>query len=199
MSKPRLPGTVLPARSTLDQHPEHLQALGMLSIEIANLEIMLAELLAGFLHIARYVGHVVYLTPQTAIGRLKILENVIEDSVEDKTETKKRLDKIISKARFLILKRHEYIHGAWGISTDNKKFVVRRDIPFRSNKKPTVVPLKEITDFIHNIRELTEIVKSETNTVFESWPAYTWQETLRGAPFRDHSLIPVPPASSLEE
>jgi hypothetical protein len=59
MVRQRLPGMIPHTKSALEQHPEHVQAIGMVSIEVANLEINLGELLAALLHIDAYFGRLV--------------------------------------------------------------------------------------------------------------------------------------------
>jgi hypothetical protein len=187
MPRLRLPGTVSPPKSTLHRWPDHVQAIGMISVEIANLEIMLGELLASLLHIDRHYGHVVYLTPQAALGRLAILRNVIQDTLEKETSGRQKLDDIVSRANGVILRRHELIHNSWGVAPDNPRRVLRRSLPNRENQPAKAVILQELTDLIETIRELSDHVRRTTDEVFSEWPPYTWKEA------------PIVPASPAEE
>jgi hypothetical protein len=161
----------------LERHPQHVQAIGMISIEIANLDIALADLLASLLHIDRHFGRVVYLTPQTFMGRLKILQNVTDDHVEADTEGHRYLVSVISRARKLIGKRHEYIHNVWGTSPTLPDQVVRQALPQRQPHPALPVPLEELTDMIEDIRELTQDINHTVNESFAAWPPYSWQGT----------------------
>jgi hypothetical protein len=143
MRRQRLPGTVWLPGSMMEKHPEYVQAIGMISIEVANLEIALADLLAALLHIDRHFGRVVYLTPQITLGRLSILQNVADDHL---VEPHDYLKKVIDEARRLIIKRHEYIHEVWGTAPDAPKQVVRQRLPQRDPHPPKPVSLKELTD-----------------------------------------------------
>ena len=60
--------------SDLERFPEHVRAIGMISIENANLELSLADLLGATLKISRRVAHAIYFTPRAAALRLEILQ-----------------------------------------------------------------------------------------------------------------------------
>ena len=68
--------TALP-QSTLERFPDHVKAIGMISIEIGNLEMVLGDLLAALLMIPSFLGQAVYMTPRAAIARVDVLDNVI--------------------------------------------------------------------------------------------------------------------------
>jgi hypothetical protein len=194
MARQRLPGTVLPPPSTLEKHPDHVHAIGMISIEIGNLEINLAELLAALLHIDRHFGRVVYLTPQSFSGRLNILKNVMKDHLVEGSEGRKYVESVVSKANGYIGKRHEYVHNLWGISPDNPQHIVRQDIGQR--KRAKLVPLEELTTLINNIRELSEDVRKSVEMSFATWPPYTWRESPPAPPLVIPERETNPPASA---
>ncbi len=175
MPRPRLPGMESASRSTLERYPKHVQAIGMIGIEIANLEIMLGELLGALLHIDRHFGRIVYLTPQTGMGRLKIIENVMRDTLVEGSEGRTHVKSLIERARAVLGKRNNYVHTSWGTSPDDPRKVVRQELPFLEGVKVSPVELKHLTDLIEDIRELTDDVMRTTEDFFRSWPPYTWQ------------------------
>ena len=61
-------------QSSLEQYPEHVRAIGMISIENANLEMSLADLLGAVLTIPKRLAHAIYFTPRAASLRVEILE-----------------------------------------------------------------------------------------------------------------------------
>jgi hypothetical protein len=67
--------------SPLIDYPDHVMAIGMISIELGNLETMLGELLGSLLHISPHNGRLIYLSPQSGFGRLAILENLHTDGL----------------------------------------------------------------------------------------------------------------------
>jgi hypothetical protein len=172
MVRPRLPGTISPTKSVLEQHPKHVQTVGMVSIEVANLEINLGELC---------FGRVIYLTPHSFHGRLAILKNIVEDHIDDSTEGRAHLEDLIKRAAKVLGKRHEYIHNTWGTSPQNPRHVVRQEITQR--KRAKLVPIKELEELVEDIRELSDDVAKTTKGALAAWPPYTWQgrHIVRGA------------------
>jgi hypothetical protein len=163
----------------------------MISVEMANLEIALGDLLAALLHIDRHFGRVVYLTPQSAIGRLHIVENVVEDHLVKDTDGYKHLKSAVKTAKRRIGKRHEYIHNAWGVSPDAPTQIVRQSLPQRELHPPRTVALRELTDLIEEIRELADDINKTVNESFATWPPYTW----RGS---DPAPTGAPPVASCD-
>lgn len=186
MPRPRLLGTVLPPRSVLDKYPEHVQAIGMISVEIANLEILLGELLAALLHVDPHFGRLVYLTPQSFAGRLSILKNVTSDTLVENTSGRKHIDRLIEKAERLIVKRHRMIHDSWGTDATNPKKIVRRSLPYKESNPAKPVPISDLTDMVEDIRGLCDEVMKATKDAFASWPPYTWQEKSSAQVAGDH-------------
>jgi hypothetical protein len=173
MARQRLPGTIPPTKSVLEQHPDHVHAIGMVSIEVANLEINLGELLAALLHIDPYFGRVIYLTPHSFYGRLAILKNIVEDHINDGTEGRAHLEDLIERAEKVLGKRNEYIHNTWGTSPQSPRHVVRQEITQRTRAK--LVPINELKELVEDIRELSDDVARTTEEAFAAWPPYTWQ------------------------
>lgn len=109
-------GSIPLIHSPLEYHPEHVRAIGMISIELANMDYMLGGLVACLLHIDEDIGRTLYLTPRVAIGRLEIFENTISASVRPNTDRDKQLRDLLAKARSIVQKRHGMIHD-FGVST----------------------------------------------------------------------------------
>ena len=85
--------------SSLERHPEHVRALGMISIEIGNLEILLGELLGAIIGIDTDLSQIIYMTPQSYIGRLEILENVIDHVMKPEIDGTKNSTNIYAGPR----------------------------------------------------------------------------------------------------
>jgi hypothetical protein len=111
----------------LENHPEHVHAIGMISILNANLEEALGELLARALHIRVEVGKAVYRTPKSAFVRLEILEaaakallrpkeegDTFNENEEGKAAALQRELQVVARARGIIGRRHKVMHDAWG-------------------------------------------------------------------------------------
>jgi hypothetical protein len=164
-----------PYQSTLAARPEYATAIGMVSIEIANLEILLGELLAALLHIDPHFGRIVYLTPQSNMARIQIVENVLGDTLMEGSEGRLHVEGLLARAKSVVGKRHELMHNAWGVSSEDREKVARRSLPFKASHPAKQVPIVELNDLVGKIRVLcTEIVET-TGESLRSWPPYTWQ------------------------
>ena len=105
----------------------------MISIEIANLDYLLGELLGALLHIDPNIACIVYLTPRMAFGRLEILENVVGESIQSGTEMHSAVDGVLKKVRSIIQRRHDMIHDCWGTVGNVPS---RMKVPRTKNAKP---------------------------------------------------------------
>lgn len=165
--------------SPLEGYPEHVRAIGMISIEIANLETSLGELLGSLLHISVENGRLVYLSPQSAMGRLAILENLSSDGknlFKKGSTAAKNLDSLIGRSKALIGKRHDIIHHSWGTaSRQSEEHVASRKLPFTSRKPLKLMALADLERLISDIRVLNGDVMDASASNYASWPPYTSQ------------------------
>lgn len=68
--------------SSLEHYPDHVYAIGMISIENSNLELSLSELFSAVLFLPKKVGHAIFFTPRANTLRvvpLGDLQNIIRD------------------------------------------------------------------------------------------------------------------------
>src|SRR5258708_30723570 len=121
MPRPRIPGTVSAPKSSLEQYPEHIIAIGMITIEIGNLEVELGGLLGALLHIQQEIGEIVYLTPRAAIARVAVIENVVNATLTEGTDVYKAIAHIVERAKTVIGKRHGLVHELWGVHATSKQ------------------------------------------------------------------------------
>lgn len=162
--------------SVLERHPQHVLSLGMISIEIANLEIFLGQLLGAVLHIDQYIAEAVYLTPRAAIARIEVLRNAVDFSLTEGSRNRKQIEKLLNKSASLIQERHNLVHVIWVMDKNNLEEVRKMRVPIRkSGGQSEVVPLKKLTDFVKEIRNLCEAVRTLTDELYDSWPPYTSQ------------------------
>jgi hypothetical protein len=166
--KPTLP------RSVLERFPKHVRAIGMISVELGNLEARLGDLLGVLLHIDSHFGRVVFLTPHSAAGRISILKNVLRDTLMEESEGFEHIEKLVERAEALIGKRNSYVHDNWGTLKENDKLVARIEPPQQDHKKVRIVPIQELTDTIKAIRKLARDVSLTVEEGSAAWPPYTW-------------------------
>jgi hypothetical protein len=184
-----LPGQVL-VKSTLAERPEYANAIGTISIELANLEIELGNLFGALLHVDKYFGRLVYLTPNSYQARLHMLENVTAATFDEETAERKHLKTIITKARAYIGQRHNLVHDAWGTHKDDSTKIARQALPIKEKDQATIVPIETLTDLIRKIQALTYVVIKTQEASYQSWPPYTWQE-------KSPQLLPDDPYQAL--
>jgi hypothetical protein len=159
--------------STLEAHPEHVRAIGMVTIEIANLDLELGGLLGSLLRLSRKGGQIVYLTPNAGIARVKIVENLAKSVLQPKSTGLKRIEELLVRAKAIIGKRHEYIHNAWGSDdpeSGDPAHIRRVKLPAMGDGDSKPVPITELHDIITKARVLIFDIRTETNAVIASWP-----------------------------
>lgn len=152
-----------PKRKTLlHDKPEYLVAIGTLSVEIVNLEILLADFLVTLLKIPDTLAHEIYFTPRSHIGRMDILEHVATVALNDEKfkEHHDRILSLVKRAKGAANMRNLVVHSVWGLS-DTKDFVTKRSLPLT---RPSAVnnvpaPLSEITDEIIKVRFMFEEIE----------------------------------------
>jgi hypothetical protein len=135
--------------SALEKFPEYARLIGMVNIEISNLETTMGRL--SLLNVHGSVGQTIYLTPKSAFARLEILENVV-NMVIAKEGGQKTLIKIVARTKAVLGKRHEIIHGLWGVTND--KVGIYAVPVVEDDAKPKEISVKYLKDVIHDIRGL---------------------------------------------
>jgi hypothetical protein len=116
--------------SALVARPDHVHALGMISIELGYLEGMLGCLLGALLHISPDMGRLVYLAPRAALGRIAILEHVLDVTLGEGSETRKAIEKNLERAKAII-------HGRWGLSDLSEQAeVFWHSVPYQEKNRP---------------------------------------------------------------
>jgi hypothetical protein len=146
-----------PYRSVLERFPDHTKAIGMTSIEIANLDIFLGHFFGALLQIGQDAGAAIYLTPKSAFARLEILEaaiNSIYNGSEDK-DNHNHFTSLLKRARKIVSARHSLIHDSWGTNAAGDP--ARRDIKALGPMIP--VDVKQLEQSIHDIRVLIGDIK----------------------------------------
>jgi SpoVK/Ycf46/Vps4 family AAA+-type ATPase len=113
--------------SELEKHPEHLQAIGMISVENSNLEIALADLMGAILLLPRRIAHAIYFEPRAAALRIGIFKAATTERLKpsrskkataivevQKREALARAKRLANAALSATQRRHDIIHDAWG-------------------------------------------------------------------------------------
>lgn len=136
-----------PIESELAKHPDHVLAIGMISIEMAHLEISIAHLFGTVINVGAHTARLIYFTPKAAIPRLEVVSNTTNQLPDRAKALKGDLLKLIERAKALMGKRHDYIHNAWSFSKERNE-VVRTSLPDKQRFSGKPVALKELTDMV---------------------------------------------------
>lgn len=147
-----------PFQSSMERFPDHVKAIGMISVEVANMDIFLGYLFAAILQIVGSVGREIFLTPKSATARLDLLETAINEVISDKSERKKLLLSIHRRAWNIVEKRQKMMHDSWGINVEG--IAVRQ--PIRGRSKMTPVLLGQLETMVSDIRKLIEDIRLHT-------------------------------------
>jgi len=174
-------------KSTLSDHPEYAQAIGLITVEMVNMETYLGDLLGSLLHISRQMGRIVYLTPKSAFTRLEILENVSTATLAKDTQARKDVDRLLGRAKSVMGKRHCLIHESWGVNEINTNEVMRASLPHSKSKPATPVKLEDLKSLIIDIRNVMHDAVEITDDSYSVWPPYTSKPTNRGRLVADHA------------
>jgi hypothetical protein len=149
--------------STLQWHPDYVEAIGMISIENANLENELSDLFSRVIGVTTRVGYAIYMTPKSAMAQVEILENAAKATFaprkrgggneEHKAKLRSALKRTLSiagRAKALIGKRHAIIHDSWGVR-HGKIMRYKRSSPTLESRH---VPLSELQTLVKDYRRL---------------------------------------------
>jgi hypothetical protein len=158
----------------------------MISIENANLELALADLMATALSISKRVAHAIYFTPRAAALRIDILEAAAKakltpklspDSksghdhpfVKQKREALQKIIKLTKRSHGVTQRRHDVIHDAWGVAYTDEELetdregsrpVISSKLKVASFTEAQVVPITSLTDLVRDLRILIDNIHS---------------------------------------
>jgi hypothetical protein len=151
-------------QTVLVSNPRYLKAIGTLSVEITNMEIMLAELLAAILDLPRSFGQTIYWTPRAHSVRIDILNQTAKHAFAGFPKYQGNAGSIAKRALGIANARHEIVHESWGLTPDRTR-ITRRRLPLHRNSSARRIPLSEITDEITKARKLIGEVISLTKAL----------------------------------
>lgn len=141
--------------STMESHPDYVQAIGMITIELANLEIDLADLFGALLDKNTVVAHAIYFTPRATIARVAAIDNLASTILPRDDRILKRIKALTKRARASMEKRHNLIHAAWGIDPDSDNGVVYSPLPLKMDATCRV-KLEDLRSLAREMRVLTD-------------------------------------------
>jgi hypothetical protein len=157
-----------PWSSSLEERPDYVHAIGMISIENGNLELSLADLFARTLSISKKMAHAIYFTPRAAALRVEILQAAARTRLAprpkispthplevQKSDALRKVERLVKRSFGVMQRRHEVMHDAWGIARDEKdEPVIRGSGRDLIQSEARDAPLRELTDLIRDLRDV---------------------------------------------
>jgi hypothetical protein len=117
---------------------------------------------------------------RAALGRIAILEHVLDVTLKEGSEKRNTIEKNLRNAKAILGKRHDFIHGRWGLSDLGKgSEVYWHSVPYEEKKPPRPVPLSELTDVVDGIRSTAKNIAVITKNLYAEWPPYSWRPKRR--------------------
>ena len=151
----------------LEDYPDYVRAIGMVSLEAVAMELRLAMLFARTLMLPLRVAQAVYLSPKAEQTQIDIFRNAAKAAFSappsrqkgELWEQKKRAladtEAIIGRAENLIRKRHRIIHDEWNYS-DKEQSVTRKLVDGAPGRKGAPVKKRELDDLIYEMRRVID-------------------------------------------
>lgn len=137
-------------QNPLVKRPDFVNAFGMMSIEIAEMERHLARLLGRLLNATPEIAEALYFTPKAAIPRIEFLENVAPITLANNEKKRTAIEKLATRAKALMGKRHDLVHNQF--SLEGTQVVTFRYKDGERQSRP--VDLEEIERLVEDIRRL---------------------------------------------
>jgi hypothetical protein len=145
----------------MERHPKHVHIIGMISIEMANLEERLAGLLAKALGVPKIVAHAIFFTPRAGMLSVEILRESANaklahlEKLKSRKPKREKILKLISsiakRSISVIGRRNELIHDTWGTIGKN---VAKQKKGLWKEETPKLIDLQELSDLLRDIRNL---------------------------------------------
>ncbi len=101
--------------SSLEAHPDLVKALGMLSIEISNLESYLCAMLQHMLECDYELAMGIFFAPKQSIARLDVISNVAAIQLRHHPSHLAGARTVLKRARARFERRHELVHAWWTV------------------------------------------------------------------------------------
>lgn len=151
--------SVPPYQTVLERFPKHAKAIGIATVEMANLDIFISYLFSVVLKVPIAVGSSIFLIPISSTARLQMLETAIDGMLEDNSVGKKTLLALHKRARKITTDRDAMIHNSWGTNASGQ--VATRGT--RALTPMTPVPLEQLERMILDIRLLIGDLRTQTS------------------------------------
>ena len=152
----------------LASRPDYVELIGMVALEVVDLEIRLANLFGHVVGVSQRIAQAIYFSPKAEQARMDVIRNATNAAfatsplergsvARQKREALAKVEDILERSEKLIRKRHRVIHDEWNIS-DKEKIVTRRLVGGELKRPRVPVDKKELSEMIEQLRELIDSV-----------------------------------------
>lgn len=146
-------------KSTLDNQPEHLRLIGLISVEMSNLEIWLADVFCDVCAGKPTIMQAVYFAPRAAMLRVDMLIDAAKAAMALKEEEFREIDLLRavalgSRAKRLLEKRNKIMHGAWSVVPETKEVHLERAQGSKRREESKPFTTEELRGLVRDIRLL---------------------------------------------
>jgi hypothetical protein len=84
------------------------------------------------------------------------------------------IEKNLGRAKAILGKRRDFIHGRWGLSDLSEQAGVSwHSVPFKPEKPARPVPLSELTGLVDSIRSTAQDITAIAENLYDEWPPYS--------------------------
>jgi hypothetical protein len=153
---------------SLSGRPDYVQLIGMVALEVVDLEIRLANLFGRIIGVSQREAQAIYFSPKAEQARMDIIRNSANAAfavspsqagilARQKREALEKVEAILSRSEKLIRQRHRVVHDEWNIS-DKEKIVTRRLVGGELKRPRIPVAKDELSNLIEKLRELIDEV-----------------------------------------
>jgi hypothetical protein len=175
----------MPSKHQLSGHCDHVNAIGMISLETVDLELELATLFSQMLLIPLCVGEAILMTPKSEQARIDILRHAAEaafaprpgkrsdsarrsDLERQKVEALNKVKALLKRSQEVINYRHRTMHDDWEI-TKKRKEIRRIQVDGGLSRVPMPVPIAQLNTQIEKLRQLIDDV-TDLAAEFKKYP-----------------------------
>ena len=146
--------------TALIRRPKHVQAIGILSVEIAHMERALAELFRTITDTHFLLAETIFFSSNSSIARMDLIINAASMVLVAFPAKIKRVNRLVSRAKAVMGKRHDIVHAFWFLAEKGDDIRAEKLGAFRYK----TCTLEQLEKQIEDVRELSEDGGSSAQT-----------------------------------
>jgi hypothetical protein len=140
--------------TALVHRPRHLEAIGMLTVEITHMERAVSEMFGVIMGIHFFLGEAIYFTVNSGIARMEIVANAADLVLFSLPDELKKVKRLLERGKACMGKRHAIIHSFWMLN-DVTEDIRREKLGKFRKTSVAVVTLAELKQQIRDVQKLS--------------------------------------------